>query len=113
MVKHGSEIIYFFFLHSSLKYVNINHRNQENDLDITLILVLYKIMFPILLSIIYLFFSFVFVFVLLFPQSYALYIAGDENATSTDVSKYLAKLSAGVCVNVTITLLILDFILGT
>uniref|UniRef100_A0A671WIE2 Anaphase promoting complex subunit 1 n=1 Tax=Sparus aurata TaxID=8175 RepID=A0A671WIE2_SPAAU len=27
--------------------------------------------------------------------SYALYIAGDENATSTDVSKYLAKLSAG------------------
>uniref|UniRef100_A0A671WIS7 Anaphase promoting complex subunit 1 n=1 Tax=Sparus aurata TaxID=8175 RepID=A0A671WIS7_SPAAU len=28
--------------------------------------------------------------------SYALYIAGDENATSTDVSKYLAKLSAGV-----------------
>nr|XP_046257770.1 anaphase-promoting complex subunit 1 isoform X2 [Scatophagus argus] len=27
--------------------------------------------------------------------SYALYIAGDENATSTDVSKYLSKLSAG------------------
>ncbi|XP_027134341.1 anaphase-promoting complex subunit 1 [Larimichthys crocea] len=27
--------------------------------------------------------------------SYALYITGDENATSTDVSKYLAKLSAG------------------
>uniref|UniRef100_A0A668AJ74 Anaphase-promoting complex subunit 1 n=2 Tax=Myripristis murdjan TaxID=586833 RepID=A0A668AJ74_9TELE len=27
--------------------------------------------------------------------SYALYIVGDENATSTDVSKYLAKLSAG------------------
>ncbi|XP_068597126.1 anaphase-promoting complex subunit 1 [Brachionichthys hirsutus] len=27
--------------------------------------------------------------------SYALYIAGDENATSTDVSKYLVKLSAG------------------
>ena len=34
-------------------------------------------------------------------QSYALYITGDENATSTDVSKYLAKLSAGVCVFVT------------
>uniref|UniRef100_A0A8C4ENG8 Anaphase-promoting complex subunit 1 n=1 Tax=Dicentrarchus labrax TaxID=13489 RepID=A0A8C4ENG8_DICLA len=30
--------------------------------------------------------------------SYALYITEDENATSTDVSKYLAKLSAGVCV---------------
>lgn len=30
------------------------------------------------------------------PQSYALYITGDENATSTDVSKYLAKVSAGV-----------------
>ncbi|XP_026045596.1 anaphase-promoting complex subunit 1 [Astatotilapia calliptera] len=27
--------------------------------------------------------------------SYALYVIGDENATSTDVSKYLAKLSAG------------------
>ncbi|KAM4607119.1 anaphase-promoting complex subunit 1 [Polymixia lowei] len=27
--------------------------------------------------------------------SYALYIVGDENATSTDVSKYLTKLSAG------------------
>ncbi|KAM3605750.1 uncharacterized protein V6R79_003985 [Siganus canaliculatus] len=27
--------------------------------------------------------------------SYALYITGDENATSTDVSKYLAKVSAG------------------
>ncbi|XP_041803521.1 anaphase-promoting complex subunit 1 isoform X1 [Chelmon rostratus] len=27
--------------------------------------------------------------------SYALYITGDENATSTDASKYLAKLSAG------------------
>uniref|UniRef100_A0A8C4EJS4 Anaphase-promoting complex subunit 1 n=1 Tax=Dicentrarchus labrax TaxID=13489 RepID=A0A8C4EJS4_DICLA len=33
--------------------------------------------------------------------SYALYITEDENATSTDVSKYLAKLSAGVCVFVT------------
>lgn len=30
------------------------------------------------------------------PQSYALYITGDENATSTDVSKYLAKVSAGM-----------------
>uniref|UniRef100_G3N8P6 Anaphase promoting complex subunit 1 n=1 Tax=Gasterosteus aculeatus aculeatus TaxID=481459 RepID=G3N8P6_GASAC len=30
--------------------------------------------------------------------SYALYIVGDENATSTEVSKYLTKLSAGVCV---------------
>uniref|UniRef100_A0A8C9YH22 Anaphase-promoting complex subunit 1 n=1 Tax=Sander lucioperca TaxID=283035 RepID=A0A8C9YH22_SANLU len=30
--------------------------------------------------------------------SYALYIIGDENATSSDVSKYLAKLSPGVCV---------------
>lgn len=29
------------------------------------------------------------------PQSYALYITGDENAT-TDVSKYLAKVSAGM-----------------
>uniref|UniRef100_A0A3B4FSC5 Anaphase-promoting complex subunit 1 n=1 Tax=Pundamilia nyererei TaxID=303518 RepID=A0A3B4FSC5_9CICH len=28
--------------------------------------------------------------------SYALYVIGDENATSTDVSKYLAKLSAGL-----------------
>uniref|UniRef100_A0A4W6EW10 Anaphase-promoting complex subunit 1 n=1 Tax=Lates calcarifer TaxID=8187 RepID=A0A4W6EW10_LATCA len=28
--------------------------------------------------------------------SYALYITGDENATSTDVSKYLVKLSAGL-----------------
>ncbi|XP_011601409.2 anaphase-promoting complex subunit 1 [Takifugu rubripes] len=27
--------------------------------------------------------------------SYALYITGDENATSTDISKYLAKVSAG------------------
>lgn len=37
-------------------------------------------------------------------QSYALYIAGDEYATSTDVSKFLVKLSAGrsvfVCVYV-------------
>uniref|UniRef100_A0A4W6ETI9 Anaphase-promoting complex subunit 1 n=1 Tax=Lates calcarifer TaxID=8187 RepID=A0A4W6ETI9_LATCA len=32
--------------------------------------------------------------------SYALYITGDENATSTDVSKYLVKLSAGLCVHV-------------
>lgn len=39
-------------------------------------------------------------FLSLFPQSYALYITGDENATSTGVSKYLAKLSAGVCVYV-------------
>uniref|UniRef100_A0A8C4EHU5 Anaphase-promoting complex subunit 1 n=1 Tax=Dicentrarchus labrax TaxID=13489 RepID=A0A8C4EHU5_DICLA len=31
--------------------------------------------------------------------SYALYITEDENATSTDVSKYLAKLSAGVVCN--------------
>lgn len=31
-------------------------------------------------------------------QSYALYIIGDENATSTDVSKYLVKLSAGMCI---------------
>lgn len=30
-----------------------------------------------------------------FPQSYALYIIGDENATSTDASKYLVKLYAG------------------
>uniref|UniRef100_A0A3Q0RVK0 Anaphase-promoting complex subunit 1 n=1 Tax=Amphilophus citrinellus TaxID=61819 RepID=A0A3Q0RVK0_AMPCI len=30
--------------------------------------------------------------------SYALYVIGDENATSTDVSKYLAKLSAGLLV---------------
>uniref|UniRef100_A0A6Q2ZHK9 Anaphase-promoting complex subunit 1 n=1 Tax=Esox lucius TaxID=8010 RepID=A0A6Q2ZHK9_ESOLU len=30
--------------------------------------------------------------------SYALYIVGDDNATSVDVSKYLAKLSAGGCV---------------
>lgn len=37
-------------------------------------------------------------FVLLSPQSYALYILRDEKATSTDVSKYLTKLSAGVCV---------------
>lgn len=34
----------------------------------------------------------------LFFQSYALYVIGDENATSTDVSKYLAKLSAGLLV---------------
>lgn len=43
-----------------------------------------------LISNVYLFLSY------FFPQSYALYITGDENATSTDVSKYLAKLSAGV-----------------
>uniref|UniRef100_A0A3Q1II57 Anaphase-promoting complex subunit 1 n=1 Tax=Anabas testudineus TaxID=64144 RepID=A0A3Q1II57_ANATE len=31
--------------------------------------------------------------------SYALYVIGDENATSTDVSKYLVKLSAGlICI---------------
>uniref|UniRef100_A0A665T3E7 Anaphase-promoting complex subunit 1 n=1 Tax=Echeneis naucrates TaxID=173247 RepID=A0A665T3E7_ECHNA len=32
--------------------------------------------------------------------SYALYIAGDETATSTDVSKYLVKLAAGLIVHV-------------
>lgn len=34
----------------------------------------------------------------LFPQSYVLYICGDENATSTEASKYLLKLSAGMVV---------------
>uniref|UniRef100_A0A8C8DW23 Anaphase-promoting complex subunit 1 n=1 Tax=Oryzias sinensis TaxID=183150 RepID=A0A8C8DW23_9TELE len=29
--------------------------------------------------------------------SYALYVNGDENATSTDVSKYIVKASAGMC----------------
>lgn len=29
-------------------------------------------------------------------QSYALYITGDENATSTNVSNYLAKVSTGM-----------------
>uniref|UniRef100_A0A665TF09 Anaphase promoting complex subunit 1 n=1 Tax=Echeneis naucrates TaxID=173247 RepID=A0A665TF09_ECHNA len=33
--------------------------------------------------------------------SYALYIAGDETATSTDVSKYLVKLAAGLIVHAT------------
>lgn len=33
-------------------------------------------------------------------QSYALYITGDENATSTDISKYLAKVSAGIFLNI-------------
>lgn len=33
-------------------------------------------------------------------QSYALYITGDENATSTDISKYLAKVSTGIFFNV-------------
>lgn len=39
------------------------------------------------------FFVSVFVF---YPQSYALYIIGDENATSTHASKYLVKLYAGL-----------------
>lgn len=41
--------------------------------------------------------SLLFVPAFFFLQSYALYINGDENATSTNVSKYLAKVSAGVC----------------
>lgn len=49
-----------------------------------------KLLMPVLFVIVlnmYLYFLF---------QSYALYITGDENATSTDVSKYLAKISAGI-----------------
>lgn len=32
-----------------------------------------------------------------FSQSYALYIGGDPNATSSDVVKYLAKVPSGAC----------------
>lgn len=55
-------------------------------------------------------------FLSLFFQSYALYIAGDENATLTNVSKYLVKISAGLFVHVcpasNVTLHLFDCILG-